>query len=125
MATVLTYTLINMIIACAPQCRYECCKVHAVIYESIYLLLALAMVVFACINYSNIDAKATSLLDWSEYADCVDAYMQINSYEVSKIEKVNKFATAQVWLSFLITFIHFFDFFVASFLCYNRDKTRP
>ena len=79
MGVQLIYMVINTILFCIPRCRkHICCKVHAIVYESIFLCLAISMLSLTAVNFGRIYPKSVSLSNWSEYADCVDDYMQIN-----------------------------------------------
>ena len=71
--------IVNSVLFCC--CREKLCyRVHGIIYNGIFLMMAIAMVIMIAINYSHLNEKFGSLRDWSDYKDCVDEYMQINDY---------------------------------------------
>ena len=98
-----------MIIASVCFCKMRktiCFKAHAVIYSSMFLAMATAMVVLASIELAGLKTRSDSLLDWSQYADCVDSYMQINDYQVGQINEARGAGVAMLVFTLLIFLIH-------------------
>ena len=50
----LIYMIINTILFCSPQCRRSlCCKVHAIIYEGIFLAMGIGILSLTSINFGR------------------------------------------------------------------------
>ena len=102
-----------MIIVTCCFCKMretQCNKVHAVIYSSLFLAMATAMVVMTSIEFAGLKSRSDSLLDWSKYADCVDSYMQINDYQVGQINEARGAGVAMLVFSLFIFLIHTIGF---------------
>ena len=122
----LIYMVINTVIFCSPRCRRKlCCKVHTIIYHGIFLFMAIAILSLTAINFGRLYPKATSLQNWRGYHDCVDEYMQITSYQVSKINMANNAVISQLSIALVIAAAHLFNLFVAICLCCKRDRAMP
>ena len=90
--------------------QHICNKLHAIVYSSFFLAMAIAMFTLVSIlKWGGLQSRFLPLLEWSEYSDCVDSYMQINDYQVNRIDEVNNSGLVMWILSLLILLIHFFS----------------
>ena len=112
-----------MILASCCFCRYrktDCNKVHAVFYSSYFLAMAIAMVVLSSIELAGLKSRSDPLIDWSNYADCVDSYMQINDYQAGQISEAHSAGVAMLVLSLIILLIHTHGFILHIKQCCKR-----
>ena len=81
------YMIVNTIVFL--KCNsHVCATANAFIYHSLFLAIGLVLLLLTSYNYSRLSGKYASLNDWSDYADCVDSYMKITSYQTDDYETI-------------------------------------
>ena len=101
--TMLVFSCIQSCLFTKPQFREASCfRIFSLVTSSFAALMAVAMITTCSYNSSFIDGRVNAFKGWSEYSDCVDSYMQVNSYQVGEVEKAKSGITAQLALSVFV-----------------------
>ena len=83
---------LRMIFFCKNRCHYNCIYIcgfgecNLVWPQVILFILNLVFFIIAVINFQQYNIRIPRLRDWLEYSPCVDTYMKINEYQMSKLE---------------------------------------